>query len=90
MNESNPSPRESAPRTGGLTTPLSARGWPTWVIYLMAGLGLAYIINPGMGIFELLPDNLPIIGNLDEGASFLMLWYGLVELVEGRKNRRRA
>ncbi|MEX0777654.1 MAG: hypothetical protein WD042_18260 [Phycisphaeraceae bacterium] len=43
----------------------------------MAGIGLAalaYLLNPGWGIFELLPDNLPIIGNLDEaGAALLVL-----------------
>ena len=31
--------------------------------------GLLYLLNPGAGIFELLPDNLPLIGNLDEAAA---------------------
>ena len=30
------------------------------------GLGLLYLINPTMGLIELLPDNLPIVGNLDD------------------------
>ena len=30
---------------------------------------LVYLLNPGAGIFELLPDNLPFIGNLDEVAA---------------------
>jgi hypothetical protein len=33
-----------------------------------------YLLNPGLGIFELIPDNLPIIGNLDEvTAAWLLL-----------------
>jgi hypothetical protein len=33
-----------------------------------------YLINPGWGIFELIPDHIPFIGNLDEGgATFLLL-----------------
>ncbi len=33
-----------------------------------------YLINPGMGVFEFIPDNIPFIGNLDEGAAtFLFL-----------------
>lgn len=25
-----------------------------------------YLINPTLGVFELIPDNLPLIGNIDE------------------------
>lgn len=33
-----------------------------------------YILNPGAGVFELLPDNIPLLGNIDEGlAIFLAL-----------------
>ena len=40
----------------------------------MAGLvGLVYLLNPGAGIIELLPDNAPIIGNLDEAAATLLV-----------------
>jgi hypothetical protein len=34
---------------------------------------LVYLINPGMGILELIPDNLPIIGNLDEAGAAVLL-----------------
>jgi len=34
---------------------------------------LIYLFNPGAGIFELIPDNLPIIGNLDEAAAVTIL-----------------
>lgn len=72
---------------GVLLTPLSLRGFPIWVVYLLSLLSLIYILNPTAGVLELLPDNLPIIGNLDEGVAFAMLWYGLVEIFEGPKFR---
>jgi Protein of unknown function (DUF1232) len=28
-----------------------------------------YVLNPTAGVFELLPDNLPIIGNIDEALA---------------------
>ena len=36
-------------------------------------LGVIYLLNPGAGVFELIPDNLPIIGNLDEAAAFALI-----------------
>ena len=68
-----------------LTTPLSSRGMPIWFIYLAGLLGLVYILNPTAGFIELIPDNLPLIGNLDEGVAMMLIWYGLVELFEGRR-----
>ena len=46
---------------------------------VLAGL---YLINPTAGLFELIPDVVPIIGNLDEAtASVIILsvlrYYGL-------------
>ena len=45
------------------------------VIVLVIGiLSLLYLLNPGLGIFELIPDNIPLVGNLDEAtATFLLL-----------------
>lgn len=37
---------------------------------LLAG---AYLLNIGVGIVEFLPDNLPIVGNLDEATATLLL-----------------
>ena len=74
-----------ADRLKMFTTPLSQRGWPIWLIYIAAAVGLIYVLNPTMGIFELLPDNLPLIGNLDEGVAFLLIWFGIVEYLEGKK-----
>ena len=74
-------------KSGPLTTPLSLRGIPVGLIYLLAALGVVYLLNPTAGIFELLPDNLPGVGNLDEGVAAMLVWYGLVELLEQRKKR---
>jgi hypothetical protein len=38
-------------------------------------VGVIYLINPTAGILELLPDNVPLVGNLDEaGATALVIW----------------
>ena len=74
-----------ADRLKMFTTPLSKRGWPIWLIYTAAALGLIYVINPTLGIFEFIPDNLPLIGNLDEGVAFALIWFGVVEYLEGNK-----
>lgn len=65
--------------------PLSSRGWPRWLVFGMAILGLIYILNPTFGVFELIPDNVPFIGNLDEGVAFMLILAGLVEFFEGNK-----
>lgn len=39
---------------------------------IVAGLGAFsafYLFNPGAGVVELIPDNIPFIGNLDEAAA---------------------
>jgi uncharacterized membrane protein YkvA (DUF1232 family) len=44
------------------------------IIVLLVGIfaGL-YLLNPGAGIFELIPDNIPGIGNLDEATAVFLL-----------------
>ena len=34
----------------------------------IALLGMFYLVNPTAGLFEIIPDNLPIFGNLDEAG----------------------
>ncbi len=68
-----------------LTTPLSHRGLPIWFVYLTGLIGLIYLLNPTAGLIELIPDNLPLIGNLDEGVAALLIWYTLVEFFERRR-----
>ena len=43
------------------------------MVILLGFLSLLYIINPGAGLFELIPDNLPLVGNLDEAAAVALL-----------------
>lgn len=78
-------PSGSSPSLSFFTTPLSKRGFPIWSVYVLAVLGLIYVLNPTLGVVEFIPDNLPIIGNLDEGIAYWLVWYGLVEFFEGRK-----
>jgi uncharacterized membrane protein YkvA (DUF1232 family) len=40
-----------------------------YLVAIIGAISLLYLINPTAGIFELIPDNLPIIGNLDEGVA---------------------
>ena len=42
-------------------------------VALIGLISLIYLINPGMGFFELIPDNIPIIGNLDEAGAAVLL-----------------
>lgn len=42
---------------------------------IVAGLiAIIYLLNPDAGIIELIPDNIPIIGNLDEVAATILLF----------------
>jgi len=44
------------------------------LIAIVGGLiGVVYIINPSAGLIELIPDNIPFIGNLDEAAAVLLI-----------------
>ena len=43
------------------------------IIAILGVISLVYIINPSAGIIELIPDNFPIIGNLDEAAATVLL-----------------
>jgi hypothetical protein len=44
-----------------------------FVVFCLGLAALIYLLNPGAGMFELLPDNLPLIGNLDEAAAMALL-----------------
>ena len=43
-------------------------------------IGVIYILNPTFGVFELIPDNLPYIGNLDEASAVILIMACLKEL----------
>lgn len=42
-------------------------------VALLGFIALVYIINPSAGIFELIPDIIPFVGNLDEAAAVFLL-----------------
>lgn len=80
-----PDPNEE-PKKSFSFRPLTSYGLPRWSVFALAALGLVYILNPTFGLIEFIPDNLPIIGNLDEGVAFMLVMYGVLELMEGKRN----
>ncbi len=44
-----------------------------FIVLLLGLISVIYLFNPGSGIFELIPDNLPFIGNLDDAAALALL-----------------
>ena len=46
----------------------------------IAFLCAIYIFNPTAGFLEFIPDNLPVIGNLDEASATAGLLYALANL----------
>ncbi|MCB0507717.1 MAG: YkvA family protein [Chitinophagales bacterium] len=42
-------------------------------VIAVALIAIFYLINPTAGFIELIPDNIPIIGNLDEAAAVFIL-----------------
>jgi len=47
---------------------------------LLAIVCVLYIVNPTMGVLEFIPDNLPIIGNIDEATATTGLLLALSNL----------
>ena len=45
----------------------------TIVAVIVALLCVVYMLNPTAGFLEFIPDNLPIIGNVDEGLIMILL-----------------
>lgn len=43
------------------------------VVFCVGLLATIYILNPTAGVFEIIPDNMPLIGNLDEAAAVALL-----------------
>ena len=56
----------------------------------MAGIviGTIYILNPTFGFVEFLPDNWPIVGNLDEAGASGFVILGLQYLGRRRREKR--
>lgn len=52
------------------------------VILAVGFVALLYLLNPTLGLIEFIPDNFPLVGNLDEGAATALLlstlaYYGI-------------
>ena len=45
----------------------------TIVAIVVAILCVIYMLNPTAGFLEFIPDNLPVIGNVDEGLIMILL-----------------
>jgi hypothetical protein len=52
-------------------------GWARALAWATIALGAVYIINPTAGIFELVPDMMPVVGNLDEAAVMFLIFGAL-------------
>lgn len=45
-----------------------------WAI-LAAVISIFYLLNPGAGWIEVIPDNIPFVGNLDEATiTAILIW----------------
>ena len=58
-----------------------------FLIYLIGIVGVVYLLNPTSGILELIPDNIPVVGNLDEGAAALLAWNAIQQIRSSRKSK---
>ncbi|HRH38282.1 MAG TPA: DUF1232 domain-containing protein [Flavobacteriales bacterium] len=45
----------------------------TFLVTLAGIVAFIYLLNPTFGIFELLPDNIPLIGNVDDATATTVL-----------------
>jgi hypothetical protein len=43
------------------------------LIHVIGLTSLLYLLNIGIGVIELIPDNIPIVGNLDEATATILL-----------------
>ena len=79
MTESHSSKKE--PIEGKIVDEDESKSGLPPIAYVLIAVGCAiYIINPTAGIFEFLPDNIPLIGNLDEASATAGLLYALSNL----------
>ena len=42
-------------------------------VALVGFLSFIYLLNPTLGVFEFLPDNLPLVGNVDDATAAMVL-----------------
>lgn len=42
-------------------------------VVALGAVSLLYLLNIGLGVVEFVPDNIPFVGNLDEGTAAAVL-----------------
>jgi hypothetical protein len=61
------------------------------LVALLGGLiGVVYVLNPTAGLFELVPDITPVVGNLDEAGATVLAMASLRYLFKGPPPREGA
>ncbi len=55
--------------------------------YFFAAISILFLLNFTMGVFEI-PDNLPIVGNLDEVAASLLLFQSIRQIREAKSSKQ--
>ena len=58
----------------GEMVPDEQPGWAKTLAWATIVLGGLYMINPTAGFVELIPDNIPFLGNLDEAAIVFLMF----------------
>ena len=43
------------------------------LIHFVGLTSMLYLLNIGVGFIELIPDNIPVVGNLDEATAAILL-----------------
>lgn len=43
------------------------------LVALAGTLAFLYLMNPTFGVFEFVPDNIPLVGNIDEATATMVL-----------------
>lgn len=43
------------------------------IVAIVGIISALYLVNPGFGVLEFVPDNIPFVGNLDEGVAATLL-----------------
>jgi hypothetical protein len=51
-------------------------------------VGLVYLLTPTLGVFELIPDAVPVFGSLDEAGATGMVILGMQYLARRRREKR--
>jgi len=44
-----------------------------FIVFCLGLISTMYLLNIGAGFIELIPDNIPLVGNLDEAAAAALL-----------------